>query len=131
MKEPVSSLTASRIADCNKIPVTGPRCRVPRSISFDLDLLERLDAKCKDLKVDRSEVIRRLVQIWLEETPKQATQPESGGEPTGSPAPDKYLADLAKQWATLSQQQRDAHLRTIVRNYGPAGGSFINTLPAT
>jgi len=130
-----SGPTASKIADLDKSLVTArnkPNARIPCSVSFDPDLLERFDAKCTTLRVERSRVIRELIRIWLQEPtePKDQKQEEQS-QPQESPNDRKYLTDLKKQWPTLSQEQREAHMRIITRSYGPAGQDFLQHLGDT
>jgi len=129
----VSRLTASKIADLNKILVTEcnkPSLRIPRSISFDAELLERLDAQCKALNVDRSEVIRRLVRLWLQD-PAEAKEPQEEPQQTPSndnPPAHKYLNDLKSQWSQLSPDQKAKHQAYVIRTYGTLGQSFLAEL---
>jgi len=135
MNDPVSGLTASRIAELNKSLVTDhnkPSVRIGRSISFDQDLLERLDTKCRALNVHRSEVIRRLVQVWLEDpaqvkepTADTAAQPSSEDSATGD---QKYLQDVAKEWPNRLPEWRDKTASYIAKKLGSQGTEFLHSL---
>jgi hypothetical protein len=128
-----SRLTVSKMAECNKnlvIECNKPSLRIPRSISFDSDLLERLDMKCRELSLNRSEIIRRLVRNWLDEhTESKLPRPESTSEQfTEAQRLDPYLEAVKTEWPTRPQEWRDKTARYIAKTYGPTGEAFLANL---
>jgi len=96
---------------------------------MDLTLRQELERIAEQEKTSFSSLVSAICDSYLK-TVKPQPKKETEQEPaTEVPAHDqKYLNDLKRQWPTLSQEQREAHMRIITRSYGPAGQDFLQHL---
>jgi hypothetical protein len=101
---------------------------------MDLTLRQELERMAEREKTSFSNLVSAICSSYLKTVRKEPAQAKESQaqqaiqESTDGQPPDKYLSDLQRQWPTLSQEQREAHMRIIARDYGPHAQEFLQGL---
>lgn len=107
------------------------------SLYMDLTLRQELERIAENEKTSFSGLVSAICGDYLKkltpepkgqtEKPRQSENPQPQ-DPISSDDDRKFLADLKKQWPTLSKEQKEAHNRYIAKTYGPVADQILSSL---
>jgi len=124
---PSSTTSSSSLPD---LPRQDWGVKVGRTFSIYSNLLSLFLSKCKELRLDRNEVVNQVIYKWVQSVSSERNDecPTTSEPDPLTPDDHKYFQDLKKQWQNLTPEAREKNIRYIANHYGSKGQDFLHAV---